>query len=562
MRDAPNLNLAWTSLAAEECWRLGVRHAVISPGSRSAPLAVAFARHGGIAVHVAHDERGGAFMALGIAQSSGVPAVTVMTSGTAVANVLPAAVEARMARVPMLVFAADRPPELRDCGANQSIPQAGLLDGAVRWSADLPCPSTEVPAEFVLSTVDEAFARACGVGGGLAGAVHLNWQFREPLSPEERAWDRAWLDSVARWRRGRSPWRRTVAARTGAVRVDEGIVVAGLGAHCAIPSAWRGTLLADAASGRARPGSAGADLVLRSALAHRPLAEALAPRRITVVGGGIASKRLADWIARQTCPSVTVGAGDPRNDPHHRAHEAVAGPAVLAPGRTLVPHAGWSRAMRTAQRAAGRALAAERALSEPTAIASAMEAASDVRGGTVFLGSSMPVRDADFLAIAPPARWSAGANRGASGIDGLVSTAAGHAAASGRPVLAFVGDVSTLHDLNGLQLASQVESPLVVVVLNNDGGGIFRYLPIAKHADVFERLFATPHGRSFAAFAKAFGLPSESPRSRAALRAAVGRAMRRGGATLIEVTCTREASETARARTVAAADAALRRAFA
>ncbi len=562
MRDAPNLNLAWTSLAAEECWRLGVRHAVVSPGSRSAPLAVAFARHGGIRVHVAHDERGGAFMALGIAQSTGVPAVTVMTSGTAVANALAATVEARMARVPMLVFAADRPPELRDCGANQSIPQAGLLDGAVRWSVDLPCPGPEVPAEFVLSTVDEAFARACGVGSGLAGAVHLNWQFREPLAPEERAWDRAWLDSVARWRRGRAPWRRTVAVRTEPVRVDAGIVVAGLGAHRALPAAWRGTLLADASSGRAAPGRAGADLVLRSAPAHPPLADALAPGRITVVGGGIASKRLAEWVSRQACPVVTVGPGDPRNDPHHRAHEATAGPATLAPGRALAPHAGWARALRTAERAAARALDAERALSEPAAIASALDAASSVRRGTVFLGSSMPVRDADFLAIAPPAGWSAGANRGASGIDGLVSTAAGHAAATGRPVLAFVGDVSALHDLNGLQLASQVESPLVVVVLNNDGGGIFRYLPIARHADVFERLFATPHGRSFAAFARAFGLPSESPRSREALRAAVTRAMRRGGATLIEVTCTREASEAARARAVSAADAALRRAFA
>jgi len=122
--------------------------------------------------------------------------------------------------------------------------------------------------------------------------------------------------------------------------------------------------------------------------------------------------------------------------------------------------------------------------------------------------------------------------------------------------------VSALHDLNGLQLASQVESPLVVVVLNNDGGGIFRYLPIAAHSDVFERLFSTPHGRSFAAFAKAFGMASESPRSRAALQAAVGRAMRRGGATLIEVTCAREASEAARARAVSASDDALRRAFA
>jgi 2-succinyl-5-enolpyruvyl-6-hydroxy-3-cyclohexene-1-carboxylate synthase len=118
MRDAPNINMAWTMLAAEECWRLGVRHVVVCPGSRSAPLAVAFARHPKLRVHIAHDERGGAFMALGIAKSSGVPAVVVMTSGTAVANALPAMVEARMTRTPMLVFAADRPPELRDCGAN------------------------------------------------------------------------------------------------------------------------------------------------------------------------------------------------------------------------------------------------------------------------------------------------------------------------------------------------------------------------------------------------------------------------------------------------------------
>ena len=169
MVDAPNINLAWTMLAAEECARLGVQHAVICPGSRSAPLTVAFARHGRIKIHIAHDERGAAFMALGIAKSSGVPAVLVMTSGTAVANALPAVVEARLTRTPMLVFAADRPPELRDCGANQAIAQAQLLDSAARWSFDLPCPSTEIPAEFVLSTVDEAFARACGHGGAQGG---------------------------------------------------------------------------------------------------------------------------------------------------------------------------------------------------------------------------------------------------------------------------------------------------------------------------------------------------------------------------------------------------------
>ena len=561
MRDAPNLNLAWTSLAAEECRRLGVCHAVVSPGSRSAPLAVAFARQAGIEVHVAHDERGGAFMALGIAQATGLPAVAIMTSGTAVANALPAAVEARMARVPLLVFAADRPPELRDCGANQSIPQAGLLDGAVRWSADLPCPTTEIPAEYVLSTVDEAFARACGLAGSHAGAVHLNWQFREPLAPEEREWDRAWLGSIARWTRGRAPWRTTLSVSPEPLAVDDGIVVAGLGANRWLPAAWRGTVLADSASGRAGAGRVGADLVLRTAADCAPLAQALAPACITTVGGGIASKRLGEWVARQPCPVVAVGAGDPRQDPNHRASLAVSGGVTLVAGRGLRAHPAWTRALRTATDAAARALASDARLTEPTAIATAMAAAASARRGTVFLGSSMPVRDADFMAIAAPKGWTSAANRGASGIDGLLSTATGHAAASGAPTIAVVGDVSALHDLNALQLASTVDVPLVIVVLNNDGGGIFRYLPIARHADVFERLFATPHGRTFAPVARAFGLAAHSPRTRAALGTAVRQALRRRGATLIEVTCTREASERARAQAVAAADSALRRAF-
>jgi 2-succinyl-5-enolpyruvyl-6-hydroxy-3-cyclohexene-1-carboxylate synthase len=173
----------------------------------------------------------------------------------------------------------------------------------------------------------------------------------------------------------------------------------------------------------------------------------------------------------------------------------------------------------------------------------------------------MPIRDADFLSIHPPRGWDVGSNRGASGIDGLVATATGHALASALPVVAFIGDVSALHDLNSLQLASKVQTPLVLVVLNNDGGGIFRYLPIARHADVFEQCFVTPHGRAIAPFAKAFGIASESPTTRAAMSKSVAKALRRAGATLLEVTCTRESSETMRTRVATAAMAALAQDF-
>lgn len=567
MRDAPNINLAWTMLAAEECFRLGVRHAVVSPGSRSAPLAVAFGRHAGIRVHVAHDERGGAFLALGIAKSTGVPAVVVMTSGTAVANALPAMVEARMTRTPLLVFAADRPPELRDCGANQAIPQANLLAGAARWSFDMPCPGTEIPAEFVLSTVDEAFARASGLAGAQGGAVHLNWQFREPLAPEARPWDIGWLWSVARWTKDHAPWRATMPPLASPVEVDEAVVIAGRTAPATRRSlgAWRGTMLADITSDLAGAGTAGADLVLRAAMdgdGNAGLREALRTKALAIVGDAVVSKRLNAWIAAQPSGVTVFGAGDPRVDAAHRADAVYAGPVEFTAAKRLKPHAGWKRALSCATRAATKALAAETTLCEPTAIADATAACGGARAhGTLFYGSSMPIRDADFLAIHPPRNWHAGANRGASGIDGLIASAAGHALGTGEPVVACIGDVSALHDLSSLSLAAMVETPLVIVVLNNDGGGIFRYLPIAKHDDVFEALFTTPHGLSFAPVAKALGLATESPATRAAMRKAVAKALARGGATVIEVSCAREASEACRARVARAAVDALAREF-
>ena len=565
MRDAPNINLAWTMLAAEECHRRGVRHVVVSPGSRSAPLAVAFARHPKLRVHIAHDERGGAFMALGIAKSSGAPAVLVMTSGTAVANALPAMVEARMTRTPMLVFSADRPPELRDCGANQAIPQAHLLAGAARWTVDVPCPTTEISAEFVLSTVDEAFARACGAAGAQGGAVHVNWQFREPLAPDAQPWDGSWLDSVARWTGAHAPWRTALRPLASEAEIDDAVVVAGRAPAQATASlaGWKGTLLADITSSLAGRGTAGADLVLRAAgdAGNAALREALRPASLAIVGDAVVSKRLNAWIAAQECATTVFGAGDPRVDAAHRADAVYAGPVEFAAARRIRPHAGWARALACATRAAGRQLSAERALCEPTAIADATAACGAGGHGTVFYGSSMPIRDADFLAIPQPKGWRASANRGASGIDGLVASAAGHAHASHEPVLAFVGDVSALHDLNSMQLASMVETPLVLVVLNNDGGGIFRYLPVARHADVFEACFSTPHGLSFAPMAKSFGLAVESPGTRAAMSRAVAKALRRGGTTVIEVSCARESSEECRARVAKAAVDALAREF-
>jgi 2-succinyl-5-enolpyruvyl-6-hydroxy-3-cyclohexene-1-carboxylate synthase len=294
------------------------------------------------------------------------------------------------------------------------------------------------------------------------------------------------------------------------------------------------------------------------------LREALRVEALAVVGDAVVSKRLNAWISQQE--GVTVfGVGDPRMDSFHRASGVYAAPVLFEADAKLAPHAGWKRALSCATKAAGKALASERTLTEPTAIADATAACAAHQDGTIFYGSSMPIRDADVFALHPPTDWSVGSNRGASGIDGLLATAVGHALASAQPVVAFVGDVSMLHDLNSLQLAASVETPLVIVLLNNDGGGIFRYLPIAKNAAVtpleFAQCFTTPHGRSFALIAKAFGLACETPTTRAALSKAVMKALRRGGATMIEVLCTAQASEEVRARVVTASTTALSREF-
>jgi 2-succinyl-5-enolpyruvyl-6-hydroxy-3-cyclohexene-1-carboxylate synthase len=427
----------------------------------------------------------------------------------------------------------------------------------------MTCPSTDVAAEFVLSTVDEAYARACGTAGAQGGGVHVNWQFREPLSPDAREWDIGWLWSIARWTKSSAPWRTALEPLPSTVEIDDAVVVAGRMPAAAEASlhGWKGTLLADIASSLAGPGTAGADLVLRAVDAgNHALREAIRPAALAIAGDAIVSKRLNAWITAQSCATTVFGAGDPRIDAAHRADAVYAGPVSFRAARRLRPHPAWKRALACAARASAKALASERTLCEPTAIADAC-AACTLGHGTIFHGSSMPIRDADFLAIPQPKGWSASANRGASGIDGLIASAAGHAHASGEPVVAFVGDVSALHDLNSLQLATLVETPLVLVVLNNDGGGIFRYLPVARHGDVFEACFTTPHGLSFAPIAKSFGLAAETPKSRAAMAKSVAKALKRGGTTVIEVACTREASEQCRARVAQAAVDALAREF-
>jgi 2-succinyl-5-enolpyruvyl-6-hydroxy-3-cyclohexene-1-carboxylate synthase len=612
----PNLNHLCARVAIEECVRRGCRTIVVCPGSRSAPLAAAAAAWrgrapaaGGMAVDVlvAHDERGAAFLALGAARVTGTAAVVITTSGTAVANLLPAAVEASMDGIPMLLFTADRPPELHGCGANQSVPQAGMLAPVVRAAIDVACP--DEPGASPLDALDAASgAWACAHGnGGAPGPVHVNFRFREPLAPVVVPWtvEPGAAAQLAAWQRSGSPWvpgaptaprtltganrcatdarwRLAPDADVGALvdRLREsrrGIVVAGgarspdeAAALARIVRALRWPVIADITSClRSDPSLLDvvhhSDLALcagaaagQSSPAHA--LDALRPDMILRIGARIASKRVQQWIDDAVsggCALAVVGDGIEPMDPSRQASLLVrTGIGTLADRMS----GEWSScageladAWRCADDAVAHVLAecdrrqvalhgAGARITEPMVARDALREAHRA-GAIVMLSSSMPVRDADMHADRDATPWCI-ANRGASGIDGIVATAAGACRAGMKPVLLLIGDVAALHDLASWALLRDLPAPMCVVVVNNDGGGIFRFLPIAGHPAIYSPWFDSPHGLAFEGAATMFSLAhahvSEGHGFASAVRAALcrsgaGPAGARHAAHIIEV---------------------------
>jgi 2-succinyl-5-enolpyruvyl-6-hydroxy-3-cyclohexene-1-carboxylate synthase len=515
--DAENANYLWTQLLFAEWRRLGLRRVVVCPGSRSSPLAIAAARTDGLETAIAFDERCAGFIALGAAKVDGVPTAVVTTSGSAVANLLPALVEAATSGTPLLAATADRPFELRHCGANQTIEQSRIFGAFARWSVDLPPPDAAFDPALVLSTADEAWARAMARP---AGPVHLNCAFREPLAPTRG--QRPAVDARLRsWWKAGTPWRSEPQREAAALEDDEPlgssrrtIVIAGSGAQdpAGLAEKIGGPLLADATVAGAIDESAvpAVDLVLAALADERcaALRARLRPDLVLRLGGPLASKRLNEFAA--SAERVVVERTTQRFDERHRAE------AVLPRGwRPMGTRRGdpafaelWRRvgiAAAAASEAAFAAMGDDAPLVEPLI---AHELPKSARDGVLVVGSSMPVRDLDAFRPREQRVERIIANRGASGIDGTISTAVG-CAASGRPTTVLLGDLALLHDLGGLAYVRGAPRPLHVVVVNNDGGGIFHFLPIASEPAAeahFERLFGTPHGLSFAGAASMFGL--------------------------------------------------------
>ncbi len=498
---ANDVTATFAATLVDEFAAAGVRHAVVSPGSRNTPLLLALARDGRIGVDVVLDERSAGFRALGIGVATNTPAIVCCTSGTAAANLHPAVVEAFHARVPMLVCTADRPPELRDVGAPQTIDQAHLFGAAVRWFHDPGPPDGAVHARAIGA---HAFGAASGPP---AGPVHLNLPFREPLVPAQGA-------RIDAGRGPRTTRGRRALAPADVVRLAElvrahprGALVAGWGAatdpavaeRFARAAGW--PVLADPLS-QLRNGDHA--ISTYDALARTP--GFAAPELVVRVGAPVTSKVTNAWL--RDVPHVVIDPDDAWLDPDHTASERVVADANAALdelGRALdAPRdQEWLARWRDAERVARRVIDAWHA---PVEGRIARDVAAAVpHGGSLVAASSLAVRALEWC-MAPRGGLHVYANRGANGIDGFNATVAGIACANpSAPTVALAGDLCLLHDVNGLL---DLPENATIVVFDNNGGGMFSHL--AQHAlPEFERLFATPHGLDLVAVARAHGVDAQ-----------------------------------------------------
>ena len=545
---ASNPSHALGLVIADELARCGVSDVCIAPGSRSAALAMAFANEQRLRVHVRIDERSAGFVALGLAKVTGRPSVVISTSGTAAANFHPAVIEASHARVPLIVLTADRPPELRATGANQTIDQTKLFGDAVRWFFDVGVPEDRPDAAaYWRSVASQAYAAALG---SPTGPVHLNLPFREPLVPngdgfanslDGRPDNRPWCVSI---RSSHSAPDDVVEELGEQVRgIERGLIVAGdtyVGEPEPILALARSTawpLLAESTSGLRRPGPVVStyDAILR----HRTWAEGHRPDVVIHIGRAATSKPMSGWLAAGA-KQILIDPDGARLDPARRLVAIVeADPAALATQliKTLPERPqtawfdSWMRAEAAARGAMDEVMDSQGGVTEPRLARDLVDAMPP--GSTLVVGSSMPVRDVDWF-MRPHDDLRVLGNRGASGIDGFVSTAMGVALASKPPVAALAGDLSILHDSNGLAVDGPDRPNLVFVIANNDGGGIFSFLPQARWPVTFERVFGTPHGISFEKLAELHRCAYARVADARELRTALADARAAGGVHLLE----------------------------
>ncbi|MBG0832057.1 2-succinyl-5-enolpyruvyl-6-hydroxy-3-cyclohexene-1-carboxylic-acid synthase [Planomonospora sp. ID67723] len=544
---------ALATVLVDELVRCGLTDVVLAPGSRSAPLALAAHADSRIRLHVRIDERSASFLALGLARRGERPVALVCTSGTAAANFHPAVMEAHESGVPLLLLTADRPPELRDTGASQTMDQVKLYGTAVRWFSEAGVPE-ERPGQVAYwrSLACRAYNRSLGPAD--PGPVHLNLAFREPLIPDG---DDSWCEPLDGGTTG--PWiRARVAPPAVALHLPptrRGVLVVGDGApnvrRYVAAAGMAGWPILSEPNGGARYG----DHAMSSyhfLLGTPEFADAHRPEVVVTLGRPGLSRPLLSWL-KHAGEHIVVASDLTRwPDPTRSATQVAQ--AVEIP--ITAGEDGWLRSWRRADAAAREAIDGvldASGLSEPRLARDLVDALPN--GSLLVSGSSMPIRDLD-QAMRPRRGLRILANRGVAGIDGMVSTAMGAALAHNGPAFALMGDLTFLHDQNGLVLGPREPRPdLCLVVVNNDGGGIFSLLPQAALRDPFERVFGTSHGVDLAYVAAATGTPYTFVQEPEQL----AKALRGEGVRIVEVRTERATNAELHAAIREAAGAAIRR---
>ncbi|PQJ66310.1 2-succinyl-5-enolpyruvyl-6-hydroxy-3-cyclohexene-1-carboxylic-acid synthase [Photobacterium angustum] len=537
------LNSCWAELILEELVRQGVQHVCIAPGSRSTPLTLAAAKQPKLTIHTHFDERGLGFLAIGLAKASQTPVAVIVTSGTAVANLLPAVAESGLTKEKLVLLTSDRPVELLQCGANQAIRQHGIFSQHVTEFVDLPAPTLDISPNWLLGVVDELMHQQQLRGG----AIHLNCHYPEPLYGEVVDFS-AYLAPVKKWQATELPYCQHQQATSSDIVIDsvqwqrlcdkKGVIVAGklapneLADVKALAARLGWPLLVDPQAGGSSE-YAGFDGWLQNPACAEVLSQA---QVLLQFSARIVSKRLLQFIGDQPWDDYwLIDPQQGRLDPHNHSGSRIQANvsawtcAALLDEKTS-PHSGWALPLVGASKRY-REIAKQQCddLSE-------MSLATLLRDwlapdSELFLGNSMIVRLLDMFGDLPTTATFT--NRGASGIDGLIATAAGVQRARKAPLVMLLGDTSFLYDLNSLALLKQTALPMVVVVTNNDGGGIFDMLPVPEQQkDDFYRM---PHGFEFSHAAAMFELNYQSPTTVAEAQTAVVNAQQVNQTTIIEI---------------------------
>lgn len=564
IQDSENLNILFSNLLIEELVRLNVLYYCISPGSRSAPLTIAADRHKKTQTKIVYDERGAAFHALGYARATKKAAVLICSSGTAAANYYPAVIEAFQENLPMIVLSADRPVELRNTGANQTINQVDLFGKYTKYFIDLPGPENTKDASFILNIIDDAYSAATAID---AGPVHINCPFREPLSPNKLPWPDNYLSPVKLWLKSSNPYKYKPNKYKPLMKSDlsfvtnifnkstDGIILCGrnenqedLKAILKLAENIRWPIFADITSGLKLNPSPAIIHHFDSLLMDETLSDKLLKLPIIHFSGQFVSKRLLQFLEKFQGEHVHISETSKKIDPAKSVCKHIIHP----------PHKFIEKLLLELNRTRFSNLLAEVILLNKKVnheIISFLESTSGqineisiinliieniIRNSSLFISSSMPIRDMDKFALPLKKTITIGANRGASGIDGTIASAIGFALGSKKPTTLLIGDLAFLHDQSSLAMLNNLDIPITIILINNQGGGIFSFLPIAEYKDVFEKNFATPHNLSFKNLAEQFGLNYFTPITSHAFVSIYRQAQTRKIPTLIEIKSDRE----------------------